>query len=45
MLARKIKKQLSKLKIYKGSSHPHEIQNPVIVDFAKFNLKNKVQIS
>ena len=39
------KKQLSKLKIYKGSSHPHEIQNPVIVDFAKFNLKNKVQIS
>ena len=39
------KKQLSKLKIYKGSSHPHEKQNPEIVDFAKFNPKNKVQIS
>ena len=25
------KKQLSKLKIYKGKSHPHESQNPTIV--------------
>ena len=34
------KKQLSKLKIYKGTSHPHESQNPTIVDFSKFNKKN-----
>ena len=34
------KKQLSKLKIYKGTSHPHESQNPTIVDFAKLNKKN-----
>ena len=29
------KKQLTKLKIYKGTSHPHESQNPKIIDFAK----------
>ena len=34
------KKQLSKLKIYKGDSHPHQIQNPKIIDFAKLNSKN-----
>ena len=34
------KKQLSKLKIYKGSAHPHESQNPTIHDFAKMNVKN-----
>ena len=34
------KKQLSKLKMYKGKSHPHVIQNPKIVDFAKMNSKN-----
>ena len=34
------KKQLSKLKIYKGTSHPHESQNPKIIDFAKMNSKN-----
>ena len=31
------KKQLSKLKIYKGKSHPHESQNPKIIDFANKN--------
>ena len=31
------KKQLSKLKIYKGKSHPHESQNPKIIDFSKMN--------
>ena len=36
-------KQLSNLKIYKGTKHPHESQNPEIVDFAKKNLKNKLQ--
>jgi len=39
------KKQLSKLKIYKGSSHPHESQNPEIVDFAKQNKKNYISIN
>ena len=35
-------KQLSNLKMYKGSNHPHESQNPIIIDFAKTNLKNKI---
>jgi len=39
------KKQLTKLKIYKGTSHPHESQNPKIIDFAKLNSKNKVSVN
>ena len=39
------KKQLSKLKIYRGTSHPHESQNPKIIDFAKMNSKNYVSIN
>ena len=39
------KKQLTKLKIYKGSSHPHESQNPKIIDFAKINSKNYTSIN
>ena len=39
------KKQLSKLKIYKGTSHPHESQNPKIIDFSKMNKKNYILIS
>ena len=39
------KKQLTKLKIYKGEAHPHEIQNPKVIDFAKLNSKNKIEIS
>ena len=39
------KKQMSKLKIYKGSLHPHESQNPKIIDFAKFNTKNYISIN
>ena len=39
------KKQLTKLKIYKGTSHPHESQNPKIIDFAKLNKKNYVSIN
>lgn len=38
-------KQLSNLKIYKGPKHPHESQNPEIVNFAKKNLKNKIAIN
>ena len=39
------KKQLSKLKIYKGKVHPHEVQNPKTIDFGKINLKNKIAIN
>ena len=31
------KKQLSKLKIYQGTNHPHESQNPKVIDFSKIN--------
>jgi len=34
------KKQLSKLKIYQGSAHPHESQNPKVIDFSKMSKKN-----
>ena len=39
------KKQLTKLKIYKGPIHPHKIQNPKCVDFAKMNKKNYVLVN
>ena len=39
------KKQLSKLKIYKGVTHPHESQNPKVIDFGKINLKNLVKLN
>ena len=39
------KKQLTKLKIYKGSTHPHESQNPQIIDIGKANSKNKVLVN
>ena len=39
------KKQLTKLKIYKGVSHPHESQNPKIIDFIKINSKNQISVS
>tara|TARA_Y100000590_G_C15104045_1_gene782362 strand:- start:9 stop:470 length:462 start_codon:yes stop_codon:yes gene_type:complete len=39
------KKQLSKLKIYKGSVHPHEAQNPKIIDFGKINKKNYTSLN
>ena len=38
------KKQLSKLKIYKGSNHPHESQNPKIINFEKINRKNYISV-
>ena len=34
------KKQLTKLKIYTGSEHPHSVQNPIILDISKLNNKN-----
>ena len=39
------KKQLTKLKIYKGNTHPHETQSPKIVDFSKINKKNSISIN
>jgi large subunit ribosomal protein L13 len=37
------KKQLTKLKIYNGVSHPHEIQQPKVIDFEKLNKKNVIR--
>ena len=34
------KKQLTKLKIYNGDKHPHDIQKPKIINFEKLNNKN-----
>ena len=37
------KKQLTKLKIYNGEKHPHETQNPKIIEFQKLNKLNLVK--
>ena len=37
------KKQLTKLKIYNGDSHPHEIQKPKVIEFQKLNKRNVVR--
>ena len=37
------KKQLTKLKIYNGEKHPHDIQKPKIIDFKKLNKRNLVK--
>ena len=37
------KKQLTKLKIYNGANHPHEMQKPQIINFDKLNKKNIVK--
>jgi large subunit ribosomal protein L13 len=37
------RKQLTKLKIYSGSNHPHIAQNPIIIDLEKLNTKNIVK--
>ena len=37
------KKQLSKLKIYKGENHPHSAQNPTVINISKLNKKNIVK--
>ena len=38
------KKQLTKLKIYSGSNHPHESQNPELIDIKLLNKKNIIKI-
>ena len=37
------KKQLTKLKIYNGEKHPHEIQKPKVIEFHKLNSKNSIR--
>ena len=37
------KKQLTKLKIYNGDIHPHEVQKPKIIEFAKLNKRNIIK--
>ena len=37
------KKQLTKLKIYNGNDHPHDVQKPKIIDFVKLNKRNIVK--
>ena len=37
------KKQLTKLKIYNGEKHPHEIQKPKVINFEKLNRQNIVK--
>ena len=38
------KKQLTKLKIYTGSEHPHSTQNPITIDITKLNNKNTLRV-
>jgi large subunit ribosomal protein L13 len=35
------RQQINKLKIYAGMEHPHEAQNPEVLDVASMNPKNK----
>ena len=37
------KKQLTKLKIYIGNEHPHEVQKPKEINFQELNKLNKVK--
>ena len=37
------RKQLSKLKIYKGNDHPHSSQNLKTIDLEKLNNKNTIK--
>ncbi len=37
------RKQLTKLKIYTGSDHPHESQNPKTIELNKLNNKNIIR--
>ena len=37
------KKQLTKLKIYNGEKHPHDVQKPKISEFEKLNKRNIVK--
>jgi len=34
------RKQLTNLRVYAGTEHPHEAQQPEVVDLAAMNTKN-----
>ena len=36
------RKQLGNLRVYKGPTHPHEAQQPVVFDVGPLNRKNTV---
>ncbi len=38
------KKQLTKLKIYNGEKHPHDIQKPKIINFKDLNKRNSIKV-
>ena len=38
------KKQLTKLKIYTGDKHPHEVQNPKEINFKELNKRNHIKV-
>ena len=35
------RRQMKNLKVYAGAKHPHEAQNPQVIEFGKLNPKNK----
>ena len=35
------RKQMSNLRVYAGAAHPHEAQQPEVLDVAAMNPKNK----
>ena len=37
------RKQLTKLKIYNGDKHPHDVQKPKIIEFEKLHKSNTVK--
>jgi large subunit ribosomal protein L13 len=37
------RQQMTNLRIYKGAAHPHEAQNPKILDIKAMNAKNVVR--
>ena len=38
------RKQMTNLRVYAGTEHPHEAQNPEVLDVASMNPKNKREI-
>ena len=37
------KKQLTKLKIYSGEKHPHDVQKPKVINFGTLNKRNIIR--
>ncbi|MAV06229.1 MAG: 50S ribosomal protein L13 [Candidatus Pelagibacter sp.] len=37
------KKQLTKLKMYSGEKHPHDIQSPKLINFSQLNKRNSIK--